>query len=156
MAGAIFARIAGIKGESVDAKHKDEIDVLSWSWGVAQTGSMAHGGGGGAGKATFGDLTITKVIDKASPKLALICASGQHIPKVILNVQRPGGSTLPYLEITLTDALITSVQHSGTGGDANNQPTERVTFDYRRVQLKYTTVDSNTSTAQMGDAIEIG
>ena len=132
------------------------LEISSWSWGVSNTASAGSGGGGGAGKATFGDLTITKVIDKASPKLVLICASGQHIPKVILNVQRPGGSTLPYLEITLTDALITSVQHSGIGGDANNQPTERVTFDYRRVQLKYTTVDGNTSTAQMGDAIEIG
>lgn len=91
------------------------------------------------------------MIDKASPKLALFCASGQHIPTVTLTVQRPGGSTLPYFEITLTDAIVTSVQHSGSGGD-NAQPTERVTFDYRRVELKYTPVDGNAVTTRL-DAV---
>jgi type VI secretion system secreted protein Hcp len=147
------AAIDGVEGGDPGSP---TLEISSWSWGVNTTASAGSGGGGGAGKATFGDLTITKVIDKASPKLALLCASGEHIPTVILTVQRPGGSTLPYLEIKLTDALITSVQHSGVGGDADSQPTERVTFDYRRVQLKYTTVDGSTSTAQLGDAIAIG
>ena len=69
MASDIFAKLGDIKGESNDAKHKDEIEVLSWSWGVTQTGSMAHGGGGGEGKATFHDLHFMHHIDKASPVL---------------------------------------------------------------------------------------
>lgn len=56
MASDIFAKIGDIKGESLDDKHKDEIEVLSFSWGVANTGGTATGGGGGAGKATFQDL----------------------------------------------------------------------------------------------------
>jgi len=106
MAGAIFARIAGIKGESVDAKHKDEIDVLSWSWGVAQTGSMAHGGGGGAGKATFADFVFSHHIDKASPLLMLACASGRHFTSAVLTAQRPGTEPLDYLTISLGGVMV--------------------------------------------------
>src|SRR6266508_4265787 len=69
MASDIFAKIGDIKGESLDTKHKDEIEVLAWSWGVTQGGSMAHGGGGGQGKASFQDFHITHNIDKASPNL---------------------------------------------------------------------------------------
>jgi type VI secretion system secreted protein Hcp len=74
MASDIFAKIGDIKGESLDAKHKDEIEVLSFSWGVTTTGATATGGGGGAGKATFQDLSIVHKIDKASPLLMRACA----------------------------------------------------------------------------------
>ena len=67
MATDIFAKIGDIKGESADAKHKDEIEVLSFSWGVANSGSTGSGSGSGAGKATFQDLSIVHGIDKATP-----------------------------------------------------------------------------------------
>ena len=76
MASDIFAKIGDIKGESLDDKHKDEIEVLSFSWGVTNTGVIAAGGGGGAGKATFQDLSIVHKIDKASPLLMQACATG--------------------------------------------------------------------------------
>ena len=132
------------------------LEISSWSWGVSNSASAGSGSGGGAGKATLGSLTITKVIDKASPKLAFLCASGQHLPTVTLTVQRPGSSSLPYFEIKLTDVLVTSVQNSGHGGDDLSQPTERVTFDYRRVELKYTPVDGNAVTTRLDDAASIG
>ena len=68
MATDIFAKIGDIKGESIDAKHKDEVEVLSWSWGVAQSGSVT-GPGGGTGKASFADFSFTHRIDTASPLL---------------------------------------------------------------------------------------
>ena len=51
MAVDMFLKIDDIKGESKDSKHKGEIDVLSWSWGMSPDRHDAHGGGGGAGKA---------------------------------------------------------------------------------------------------------
>ena len=77
-ASDIFAKIGDIKGESLDRKHKVEIAVKSISWGVANTGSMAAGSGGGEGKAVFHDLTFTHFIDKASPVLMQACATGVH------------------------------------------------------------------------------
>ena len=53
MASDIFAKLGDIKGESSDDKHKDEIEVLSFSWGVANPG---HIHGGAPGQATFQDL----------------------------------------------------------------------------------------------------
>ena len=82
MASDIFAKIGDIKGESADDKHKDEIEVLSFSWGVAN--ATIGGGGGGAGRATFHDLSFTHTIDKASPRLLQACATGSHLPEATI------------------------------------------------------------------------
>jgi len=85
-----FLLLDGIKGESNDAKHKGEIDVRSFSWGVAQTGAGHTGMGSGAGKADFQDLQIVKTVDKSTPLLKLACASGKHITKGKLTVRKAG------------------------------------------------------------------
>src|SRR5512140_2050051 len=109
MAQSMFARIGTIKGESRDARHKDEIEVLSWSWGVSQSGTAAHGGGGGAGKAAFHDLVLTHHLDKASPLLMRACAKGEHVPTATISVRRPGRGQQDHLVITMTDVLVASV-----------------------------------------------
>jgi type VI secretion system secreted protein Hcp len=135
MASNIFAKIGNIKGESTDAKHKDEIEVLSWSWGVTQSGSIAHGGGGGAGKASFQDLTFTHHIDKASPLLLKACATGQHIPDATITVRKAGKGQQEYLLIKMNDVLISSVAMSV----AADEPTtaESVTLEFAKVDLEY-------------------
>lgn len=117
-----------------------QIAVESWSWGVSNTlqGGGGGGGGGGAGRTTVEDLSIVKTIDKASPLLARKCAIGEHIPQVVLTVDRPGGSNRPFKEFKMTDVTITSVQPAGTG---NELPLEEVTFTFDRIELKYTTRD---------------
>src|SRR5437773_2653298 len=79
MASDIFAKLGDIKGESSDDKHKDEVEVLSFSWGLANTGTIGSGTGSGAGKATFHDLSFVHHIDKASPVLMQACATGVHL-----------------------------------------------------------------------------
>ncbi|MGH3042713.1 MAG: Hcp family type VI secretion system effector, partial [Gaiellaceae bacterium] len=79
MAVDYFLKVDGIPGESADSKHKGEIDVLAFSWGVSQSGSPVPGGGGGAGKADFEDLLVVARTSKASPLLWEACASGKHI-----------------------------------------------------------------------------
>ena len=49
MAVDVFLKLGDVKGESKDSKHEGEIDVLSWSWGISQTGLGSMGGGSGAG-----------------------------------------------------------------------------------------------------------
>src|SRR5690348_10250219 len=84
MAADIFAKIGDIKGESNDDKHKDEIEVLSFSWGVTNSQTITAGGGGGAGKASFHDIVFTHGVDKASPNLLRACATGQHIKEATI------------------------------------------------------------------------
>jgi type VI secretion system secreted protein Hcp len=76
-----FLKIGDIKGESADAKHKDEIEVLSISWGVSNASSMSHGGG--TGKASFEELSFVHYVDRASPVLWQACANGAHIKEAI-------------------------------------------------------------------------
>src|SRR5262245_21669094 len=135
MAGAIFIKISGIKGESVDAKHKDEIDVLSWSWAIAGGESMAHGGGGGAGKATFADLVFRHHIDKASPLLMKACATGQHIPDATLTQRRAGTAQAEFLVIKMTDVMVVAIADGGSvEGDATS---ETVSLAFAKVDVEY-------------------
>ena len=135
MALSIFARIGTIKGESHDARHKDEIDVLTWSWGVSQSGSVGHGGGGGAGKASFRDLTLTHHVDKASPLLMKACATGEHLRDATITVRKAGKGQLEYLVMTLTDVLVTAVSTSVSGeGDLT---VEDVALAFAKVDLEY-------------------
>ena len=116
MAVDMFLVIQGeIKGETQDDvyKAKDGIDVLAWSWGMSQSGTFHTGGGGGAGKANFQDISITKWIDKSSPILQLYCANGDHFPSAELIVRKAGKTPLEYIKIKMTKVLITSISTGG-------------------------------------------
>ena len=131
----VFLKLGDIKGESKDSKHPGEIDVLSWSFGVSQTGTMGHGGGGGAGKANFSDISIMHALDKASPVLMTKCATGEHIKEGTLISRKAGKGQQEYLVITMTDVLVTSVSTSVSAeGDATM---EGVALAFAKVDLVY-------------------
>jgi type VI secretion system secreted protein Hcp len=135
MAVDIFAKIGDIKGESIDAKHKDEIEVLSLSWGVTNA-SQAGGGGVGAGKATFQDLSIVHRIDKASPQFLLACATGKHLPDATITHRKAGKGQHEYLIVKMNDVIITGVvQSSGAGQQATTS--ESVSMVFAKVDFEY-------------------
>ncbi len=133
MAADIFAKLGDIKGEALDDKHKDEIEVLSFSWGVTNAGSLATGGAG-AGKATFRDLSIVHNIDKASPKLLQACATGVHLKEATITHRKAGRSQQEYLVVKMNDIIVTGVAHGGAGDQA---PSETVTLAFAKVNLEY-------------------
>ncbi len=135
MAVDMFIKIDGIQGESKDDKHKNEIDVLAWSWGLSQSGSFHTGGGGGAGKVNVQDLSFTKWVDIASPVLMLNCSTGEHIPKAVIEVRKAGKKPLPYIEITLEKVMVTSISTGGSGGQ--DKLTENVTLNFAKAAFKY-------------------
>ena len=133
MAVDYFLKIDGIPGESQDAKHKDEIQLMSWSWGESQSGTFAFGGGGGAGKVNMQDFTFVMSVNKASPKLLLACANGEHIKNAIVTARKAGKDQQEYLKITFTDLLISSF-HTGGSGDL---PTDSISFNYGKIEYEY-------------------
>ena len=137
MAVDMFLMLDGIKGESADDKHKGEIDIESFSWGLAQMGSGNRSTGLGTGKVDVGDLTIMKVIDKASPTLQLACANGKHIAKGKLTVRKAGENPLDYFTVDLEQVLISSYQVSGSGGGGT--PTESVSINFAKIKTEYWT-----------------
>ena len=134
MASDIFAKIGDIKGESLDAKHKDEVEVLSWSWGVSQTGNLPQGSGGGSGKANFSDVHFTHHIDKASPLLMKACATGMHIKDATITARKAGKGQQEYLIFKMNDILITSVQPALNGSESS---IESVSLQAAKVDLEY-------------------
>ena len=152
MAVDMFIKIGDIKGESVDSDHKDEIDVLAWSWGMAQSGTMHMGGGGGAGKVNVQDLSVTKYIDKSTPMLMLKCCQGEHIAKAKLVCRKAGGKALEYVTIEMEDVLISSIQTGGSGGE--ERMTENVVLNFAKVKTDYQPQKKDGS--KDGGAISMG
>ena len=134
MAVDMFLKLDGIKGESKDHKHKDEIHIESFSWGMSQTGAHGAGGGGGAGKVAVHDISVTKFVDKSSPELMLACCNGKHIKEGLITVRKAGEKPLEYLKIKLTDILISGVQDAGHGSDLLS---ENVTLNFSKFHLDY-------------------
>lgn len=127
----IFAKIGDIKGESPDDKHREEIEVLSFSWGVSNADGSASGG---AGKPTFQDLSIVHHIDKASPKLFQACATGRHLKEATISHRKAGQGQQDFLIVKLEDVIITSVSHGGASG---HPAPETVTMAYGKVDFEY-------------------
>ena len=135
MPSNIFAKLGDIKGESLDSKHKDEIDVFSFSWGVANTAPPA--GGGGAGKATFNDLAFVHNIDRASPLLMKACATGAHIKTATLTSRKAGKTQHEYMIFKFHDLLITGVSAGAAAGQPDTG-SETVTMSFAKVEFQYT------------------
>lgn len=130
-----FLKLEGIKGESTDSKHKDEIDVLNWSWGMANAGTGHHGGGGGAGKVQVSDINIFKRVDTSTPVLMKSCAQGVHIKKGTLVVRKAGGDQLEYFKIELEDILVSGIQaHSDQGSPLL---LEQVSLNFKKFKVTY-------------------
>lgn len=115
MAIDMYLKVDGVTGESNDSNHKNWIDVLSFSWAAEQPGNMSVGGGGGAGKVNFQDLSVQALIDKATPAVLKFCASGKHVAKVELSICKAGGSQIEYSRVVLEDVLVTKTSFSGVG-----------------------------------------
>ena len=147
-----FLKLDGIEGESSDAKHKNEIDVQSWSWGASNAGTFSFGGGGGAGKVSMQDIHFTTHVNKASPKLALACAGGEHIKKAVLVCRKAGKEQQEFLKITLSDLLISSYQQSGSQS-SDTVPTDQVSLNFSKIEWEY---KEQKADGTLGGSIQAG
>ncbi|MGD0360688.1 MAG: type VI secretion system tube protein Hcp [Bryobacteraceae bacterium] len=138
MAVNAYLYVDGVTGPSTSKT--GFIDILSFSWGVSQTSTYGTGASGKeakAGRADFQNLSIMKVLDNASPLLCECCASGTIVDKVYILYDKPvgKGATVQqdYFRIYLKDALVTSLQLSGS----SENPTESITFAFQAVEIAY-------------------
>lgn len=144
-----FLKIASVPGESMDSKHKGEIEIETWTFGEEQSGTFAYGSGGGAGKVSMKDFRFTKRVDKASPKLFEACASGEHIPEVILVARKAGKEQQEFYKVTLSDVLVSSY-HTVGSGDSDVVPRDEITFNFAKIKIEYR---EQTEKGTLGGAI---
>ncbi len=136
MASDFLLEIDGIKGESKDKKHKETIEIESFSWGASNSGTHGSGGGGGAGKASFQDLHFTAGVSKASAVLLQSCAEGKHIKKAALFVRKQGGSQQDFYVVSLEDLLVSSYQSGGSEG-SGAPPTDQFSLNFSKIKFEY-------------------
>jgi type VI secretion system secreted protein Hcp len=146
MAGDMFLKLENIKGESIDEakpSHKEEIDIIGWSFGGTNPASFALGTGGQQAKPTYTDFHITKVCDAASVKLLRAMTGGQHIDKGKLTCRKAvkDSDKLEYLIIDMDDVQVTGVQFSGSGHDQFLH--ETVSLTCAKFTAKYTQQDDD-------------
>jgi type VI secretion system secreted protein Hcp len=144
-----FIKIDGVDGESSDAKHKGEIEVLSYHWGVSQaiTGTVSSTGTFSGQRADMTALSIVKQLDKSSPKLAQACAAGEHMKSAVLTISRAGGDKQPYMKYKLSDVLIENLSTGGASQGEGGVPTEEVGLRYAKIELEYTVVGTDGKAA---------
>ena len=131
-----FLQIDGVEGESIDAKHKGWIDVDSWSWGETNPTPVSAGGGGGAGKVQMQDFHFVSRVSKASPKLFLACASGQHLKEAKLVARKAGKGQQEFLTWTFADLLVSGYQTGGSEG-GEMLPMDQVSLNFAKVKVEY-------------------
>ena len=136
MAVDMFLKITGIEGESADAKHKGSIDVESFSWGATNPGAASVGGGGGAGagKVSMQDFNFVMRANKASPKLFLAAANGQHIKEALLTARKSGGKEqVEFYKVKMTDILVSSYQQAGSG----DGQLDSFSLNFAKIEVEY-------------------
>lgn len=151
MALDAFIKIGDIKGGATDDKHKEWIDVLSFSWGTVLEGGAGMAGGGAmtqAGRATGQDVNLVKPIDKSTPVLFQSCSEGKHIPEVVVEFTTGGARDLKYLSIKMNDCLISSIQHGWSSGGTDH--TETVGIKYSKLTLTMQPVNPKTGAPEGG------
>ena len=143
-----FLKIDGIKGESADAGHRDEIEINSWSWGAS---NPVLASGGGTGKVSMQDFHFVCTHDKSSPLLMVACAQGTHIPKAVFTVRKttPTGAPVEYLTITLEDILVTSFSSSAPppNGTAPAPPAQSISLNFTKIVFSQTAADGTITRA---------
>lgn len=137
----MFLRVKGavhglINGESLDDQHKNEIEVLSWSWGIQ--GKPSLGGGGATGKATVRELRILKHVDKASTALMGAVRTNEVIKEAVLTLRKAGKGALEFLKITMEQGRITSIEIEAGDAAGGSGMVERVTLSFNKIAVEYT------------------
>jgi type VI secretion system secreted protein Hcp len=136
MALEIFLKLGTIKGDSTDARHRDEIRVLSWDWGLeSQPGQIGGSGGGGAGRTTFRRLRFAHLLDVATPPIMQACASGRHIDRAALTVRKPGATPFEFLTIALSNVQLVSVDTAVN--EEHGDTYETVTLVFTKIEFRY-------------------
>jgi Type VI secretion system effector, Hcp len=104
------------------------------SFAFAATGG-GTGGHGGGGKSAPHLITISKAFDKSSAQLLHLVGTGKHIPQATITLVKKTGGTQKYVEFTLKEVFIASVQEGSTHGGKG--PLETITLSFASESEKY-------------------
>jgi type VI secretion system secreted protein Hcp len=130
-----FLKIKGVEGDATADGHANEIQVESWSWGESNSGSAGAGPGQGTGKVSMQDFHFVMKANKATPKLFLACATGDHFGEATLACRKAGQKQQDYMTIKMSDVLVSSYQTGGSHGDV--LPVDQISLNFAKIEMEY-------------------
>lgn len=156
-----FLKIDGVEGESPDQAYPGYIQLQSWQWAEENSGRWGFGSGGGAGKVEMKDFEFQMVTNKASPKLFLMCATGDAISEAKLICRKSGAGQQDFLIITFSNCLVSSFRTLGNipvnvangAMDTSVLPVDRIKINFARIEVEYR---EQRNDGTMGAAITAG
>jgi len=131
MALDMFLKLDGIAGESTNKGHKDEIEVLSFSWGVSNSSEIGAQGRR-RGRSTPSDINFVMRSNKATPLLFKACATGRHLKQGLFVIEKAGEQPFAFYKVTLTDVLVSSFQASGS----EQEVTDAFSLAFRTLRIE--------------------
>ena len=129
------AKQGPIKGEAQDSTHKDEIDVLGWSWGMSAQSALSSAGA--SSKATLHELNIVKPVDSASTALMSAMRGNDLIKKAILTIRKAGTTPHEFMKITLEKGRVTNLHVNSSGFESLGYITESLNLSFQRISIEY-------------------
>lgn len=127
-----------IQGESNSTAHPNEIEIVSFSWGLSNTAvRSAQGDSTKGGKASVGEISLVKHTDKSSPGLFLAVTGCQTFPTATISLSKSTGGKKPedYFVIKLTNAYVSSLHFSSPS--AEGLGTETLTLNFQKINMDY-------------------
>lgn len=150
MAADLILELEGVPGECKKAGFEGKIDIDSWGWSGHRPGAFAIGGGGTTGAASVSDISVQKHYDKASPQMQYCLLTGKHIPSGTIHCRKSVGDTQQvYLEVKLTDIVVTSFSEGGSGGSELIH--EGYNFNFAKIEIKYKEQQADGSLTDAGE-----
>ncbi|MBI3861430.1 MAG: type VI secretion system tube protein Hcp [Planctomycetia bacterium] len=141
MAG--YIKFDGIDGEVQDKDHKNWTEIESFSLGIHKpTVSGATGSSRRRGDEEVSDMSVTKLVDKTSPKLEEACCNGKVFPKVTIHctASYTDGGRVTYLAYELEHVQVTSYNINGHA-QSEQVPGEQLSLNFEKFKVTYTEND---------------
>lgn len=156
-----FLQINGVEGESPDQQYPGWIQLQAWRWAEENSGRWGFGSGGGAGKVEMKDFEFRMVTNKASPKLFLLCSTGEHLSQAKLVCRKSGQGQQDFLTVTFSNCLVSSYTTlgnipSGLGDLMDTDivmPTDVIKLNFARIEFEY---KEQKNDGTMGAVIKAG
>lgn len=123
-------------------------EVEDFSFDVEQTLNIgSQSSGAGAGRITFNPFSITRKIDRASPRLFEMACSGTSFETVALGARKSSGGDQSGTIYLVFKFKLVAVKTIGWSYD-DESPKETTTFEYGGLQVHYTVQKPDGSPGQ--------
>ncbi len=145
---AIFLKCEGWKGDVDADQYKEWVMCHSFQFGVEndiRTALLVSSNRSGT-HATVSEVTLTKGLDPASPRIFLDSVSGSIRPRVEIAFTLADHSNTAYLHIRLDEVGVSKWSLSSTG----ERPSEVISLAFARIELAEVT---QAKSGQIADRI---